>query len=564
MEAISPKSMGNSSEEINEGLELSVDYLTLALATDEECGEEEHDTSSILTPLKVIGSSTLDGGIQSAEEGSENDSQHVTFASPSAPDNISTPASRRKKPKSVESKVSSPVTRKDNRNKPDSITEKLKQLRCSRIIYELSKTTNKIVRENLKSFSHSIAILGLILAFTMEVFPNSPRYNAALMVVLTCFRHMNFPRKSMRSQIVMVLTTLFSIPIDIIYMITWNHAIVEVPSVVSLQVLLPFVLFGKCVALITFLRKAPGTRRARRYLARRFRLFIIPFSEPRRIMRDIRGRVLAIGWIHSIAIIAYITLFIVSIAAFSYSQLFVATTLGVSLSGFLVGKAVTSAIILLGVLYDTDIVLCLAYFGCLAFTMGMAFVKNYTRRKKEELGGWPHAFSFNFTRFRLLAFLKAAEWGIGLLGWVNLSRLFGISLFSQPDALQAFISLILLTLTIADWWVWSLFGGVFWLHGRYMEANLTGDLESSDDSELDDLGVRGTLTSPVRKPKTKRNRERERYMAEHGQEHEFQVTNSITKKVRNFLGNKVFTHGRDVEGTLRLGDGPIHIDTTLV
>ena len=546
MDSKTPTSKDKSSsevEEVNEGLELSVDYLTLALATDEECGEDdEHDASSILTPSKVIGSPTSHG---------LSPNQYVTFASPTAPDNISTPASRRKKPKSVESKASSsPVTRKDNRNKHDSITEKLKSLRCSRIIYELSKTTNKIVRENLRSFSHSIAILGLILAFSMEVFPNSPRYNAALMVVLTCFRHMNFPRKSMRSQIVMVLTTLFSIPIDIIYMISWNHTLVQLPSVIALQVLLPFVLLGKCVGLITFLRKAPGTRRARRYLARRFRLFLIPLSEPRRIMRDIRGRVLAIGWIHAVAIVAYITLFIVSVAAFSYSQLFVATTLGVTLSGFLMGKAVTSAIILLGVLYDTDVVLCLAYFGCLAFTMGMAFVKNYTRRKKEELGGWPHAFSFNFTRFRLLAFLKAIDWGIGLLAWVNLSRLFGISFFSQPDALQAFISLILLTLTIADWWVWSLFGGVFWLHGRYIEANITGDLESSDDSELDDLGVRGTLTSPARKPKSKRNRERERYMAEHGQEGEFQITSTVKKKVRDFLGNKIFSQGhRDIEGS---------------
>ena len=490
----------------------------------------EHDTSSVLSPT-----------------------QHVTFASPTASDNnISTPASRRKKQKSVESKASSTERGKDNNcNKKNALTEKFKQLRCSRIFYELSKTTHKIVRENLRPFSHSVAILGLILAFTMEIFPNSPRYNAALMVVLTCFRHMNFPRKSMRSQIVMVLTTLFSIPIDILYMISWNHVIVKTSSVIALQVLLPFVLLGKCVGLVTFLRKAPGTKRARRYLARRFRLFIIPFSEPRRILRDIRGRVLAIGWIHTFAIIAYIILFIVSIAAFSYSQLFVATTLGVSLSGFLLGKAVTSAIILLGVLYDTDVILCLAYFGCLAFTCGMAFVKNYTRRKREELGGWPHAYSFNFTRFRLLAFLKAIDWGIGLLGWVNLSRLFGISFFSQPDALQAFITLILLTLTIADWWVWSLFGGIFWLHGRYMEANLTGDLESSDDSELDDLGVRGTLSSPVHKPKSKRNRERERqrYMDEHGdEENEYNVTSAIKKKVRDFFGNKIFAHGHDVEG----------------
>ena len=390
-----------------------------------------------------------------------------------------------------------------------------------------------------KVFPPAVALLGLVLAFVMEVLPQAPRYNVIVLGVLTGYQHLGLSRKSIRPQIVLALTALGSLALDVMQMVSWSnrwtYVATDTAVVLLLPVLLPAVAAAKAVALATFLRRAPGTGRARKYLVRRFRLFFFPLHEPRRIMREIRARILAIGWISFVAVVVFAGLFVVAIVAFSYAQLFNAGKYGITLSGFLILKTVSSAVVLAGVLYDADVVLCLGYFGCLAFTCGMAYVKSYTRRKKEQLGGWPHAFAFNELRFKFLAFLKVIDFGIGLVGCFHLSMLFGVGFLSQPGAMKAFVSLILLALAVTDWWGWVLFASVFWLHGRLEEAALVGELDNSDDSELDELGVRGTLAPPAAASrKTPNNRSRENraaFMREHGQS----VTGSITKKVRQLF-----------------------------
>jgi hypothetical protein len=53
-------------------------------------------------------------------------------------------------------------------------------------------------------------------------------------------------------------------------------------------------------------------------------------------------------------------------------------------TGFFLLKIITSGLITYGVYIDADIILCLAYFGCLGCNMN--FVKNYIMKKREELG----------------------------------------------------------------------------------------------------------------------------------------------------------------------------------
>jgi len=414
-----------------------------------------------------------------------------------------------------------------------------------RVVRELWKAVGKacVVRGSLyKALPSAVALLGLVLAFAMEVLPQAPRYNVAVLGVLAGYRHLGLSRKSIRPQIVIALTALGSLVLDIVQMVSWSNRWTFVATDAVLLTLLPAVAAAKAVALTTFLRRAPGTGRARKYLVRRFRLFFIPLHEPRRVMRDIRARILAIGWVSLAAVVVYAGLFVVAVVAFSYAQLFNAGRYGITLSGFLVLKTVSSAVVLAGVLYDADVVLCLGYFGCLAFACGMAYLKSYTRRQKEKLGGWPHAFAFNELRFKVLAFFKLVDFGIGLVGCFHLSNLFGVGFFSQPDAMKAFVSLILLALAVTDWWGWVLFASVFWLHGRLEEAALVGELDNSDDSELDELGVRGTLapSGPVARKTPNRSRaNREAFMRESG----YSFTGSVKKKVRQLFARR----GRDEE-----------------
>lgn len=515
--------------------DISIDYLALALESDPPAGGVGEDDDEGYSPA-VASSTNVTAASSSIISTPQRGGGWGDVDVPMVADDTvirgptGTPGSRRKKPKTE----SLPIATCDSKTS-DSRAVVAKRLRFSCIMRELWKAAKRVGKDN--SRSRGTVLAGLVLAYVTEVFNKSPRYNAIILTVLVGFRHLKLPRKSIRPQIIIALTAMASILLDILYMLAWSSKAVKVPLEVAHQVLLPLIAIAKVFALIIFLYQAPGTSRARKYLSRRFRLFFIPLSEPRRIMRDIRARILAIGWIQFAAVIAYAVLFVVSVVAFSYSQLFVATKVGVTLSGFLMLKIITSGIVLLCVMYDADVVLCLGYFGCLACTLGMKYVKNYTRRKKEELGGWPHAFAFNEMRFKLLAFAKIVDWGLGLLGWAHLSQLFGMSFFTQPDAVKAFVSMILITLTVTDWWGFVLVAGVFWLHGRHQEAEYTGELESSDDSELDDLGVRGTLatrTALSANKKNKKNREREEYL----NAHEYKLTSSIKKKVKELLGKR--------------------------
>ena len=184
---------------------------------------------------------------------------------------------------------------------------------------------------------------------------------------------------------------------------------------------------------------------------------------PRRLLRDIRARILAIEWIQFFLLITYVACFILSITTFEF-YFYNATPsspVKVSISLFLMGKCITSAIIFFGLIVDTNIILCLAYFGCMGFCMKR--FKEYIRKKRDEYGGWPLAFAYNKYRFYVIAFLKFCDWVWGLVGWVILGSMLGKDLDVLNDALKAAVSVIILLLIVSDLWIPLLVLNNLWL-----------------------------------------------------------------------------------------------------
>ena len=119
----------------------------------------------------------------------------------------------------------------------------------------------------------------------------------------------------------------------------------------------------------------------------------------------------------------------------------------------------------------------------------MRYVKEYTRSKKEELGGWPtHSSSIQpFTFFELG---KGVDFIWGIVGWSTLSVSFGSVYDNLEGSLRFMITLIYITLFFSDLWVALLTYSVHWLVQRHEILDEHDALSDSDGSELDDLGIR--------------------------------------------------------------------------
>ena len=228
-------------------------------------------------------------------------------------------------------------------------------------------------------------------------------------------------------------------------------------------------------------------------------MFGVTTSIPKRVLRDVRNRILAIEWIHFIATIVYGCLFALSITSFDYSLANPpdGSPIRISVALFLMGKTVSSLVIFLGLLSDTDVILGLAYFGCLGFCM--KYVKEYTRKKREEYGGWPLAYAYNKCRFYVICFLKVGDVAWGVIGWIIMGKMLGKFWLQSNAALQTVLMSIWMSMVFTDFWTSILFYITVWLikvHKRLDELDEGGD---SDDSELDDFGVRTPLASPKEK-----------------------------------------------------------------
>lgn len=325
--------------------------------------------------------------------------------------------------------------------------------------------------------------LALVINFTIELIsPRVMRYNTIVILALACsVEFSQFPAKTVRPQVVISLSVFLSIGVDVFQLVMNRFSLFLTISAVLLIVL-------KVLLLNVFYRNSPSASRTRKYMDRRVRLFLIPWFQPRRIMRDVRGRMLAIGWLQLVAVMVYLVLswvvyFYLDAVSFSlYSES------SSTLPFYLILKSGSSLVVLLGILYDTDLTLCLWYFGCLGCAVN--YVRRHINRKRATLNGWPLSFSFSVVRFYILCFLKMLDFLWGVYGWFLVTR---VQFVSVPDAMQVLFVVIGLSLVFSDLWIILLLMGVRWLFKRRRVMKKIGMLEVSDDSEIDEFNLKGDL-----------------------------------------------------------------------
>ena len=338
-------------------------------------------------------------------------------------------------------------------------------------------------------------ILSMLLAMLLQLMPSYQRYNTIIILTIAAsVEFKSFPTKSVRPQIAISLISLLSVGIDILQMATE-------PMPPLMRTTIVFVMFFKLLLLNAFFRNSQGAVRTRKYLDRRFRLFFIPLYEPRRIMRDVRGRMLAIGWLHLVASLFYFILFMLLVLYLDYSVLYLNPSNGSWLPVFLACKTVSSILLLLGILYDTDIRLCLWHFGCLGCYI--EYVRKYIRRKRIELHGFPLVFSFGKRRYYIFVFLKVLDILYGMYGWILVGYSFGTHFMSLDTNLKILFGLVAFGLVVFDLWVGTLLLGIRWLLRRKKVVQSIGELLDSDDSEIEEFGLRTNLEEGIAYQKDK-------------------------------------------------------------
>lgn len=337
-----------------------------------------------------------------------------------------------------------------------------------------------------KSACNSQTILfgiAVLLSMMLEIFDKTQRYNIIVILALAgACTFPGFPLNSIRPQVILSMLFIASFTVDIIHLINNEVTILSTGLMTALLLL-------KVIALSYFYGLNKRNMLARKYLHRRLRLFYIPFFQPRRIMRDIRARIVAIGLLQICVAIAFLTFWILSITFFDYSDLYLPSKYGYfSLSTFLIVKSVSSIVVVSIVLYDTDVVLSLWYFGFLGFAVH--YVREYIREKRMKLHGWPLMLSFYIVRFHILCAAKVLDVLWGVVGWIIFSNIAGTKYSTLEWRLQVYFSWILLILFLSDFWCSTLFLGIRWLWHRQKVLREINDLDDSDDSEIDEFHLR--------------------------------------------------------------------------
>jgi hypothetical protein len=343
-----------------------------------------------------------------------------------------------------------------------------------------------ILNQRARRLAAPFLLIGLLLTAVIEVIQSHFSYNIIIFSVLgAATKFPSFPKDSVRPQLCISLFTLFSFFVDINQLITKFHS---KNYIITIMVL---VMLSKAFVFNGFLRNASAAPRIRKYLDRRLRLFCFPLKQPKRIMRDIRGRFLALGWLHLFAVVAYVGFLLVFVFYFDYSLLLLSEQSGKMLPIYLLIKSFTTLCIFLGILYDTDVVLALWYFGCLGFSV--SFVRQYIVRKRIELKGWPLAFAYYGLRFYALSFCKLIDVLWGFYGWYLISSNFMNGFLRVEDSLKIFLTFLMYTMVVTDIWCPILFFSIRWLLKRHKMMRELKVLEVSDDSEIEEFELRDEL-----------------------------------------------------------------------
>ena len=337
------------------------------------------------------------------------------------------------------------------------------------------------------SIEKSIFVVSVVQCFITDALSSGKGINTAMLLLLgAAINFKQFPANFVRPHVFIALITLSSIAIEIVNCMLFGYTPSQLTGII-------FISIFKLALLISLLYNATASsRRARKYLIRRFRLFGLSWQQPQRIMRDVRARLLAIGWIHLFASVYYVVCAVLSITVFDYSIFY----LSHNLPAFLLTKGLLAFTIFLGVLYDTDIVLCLWYFGCLSFNLN--YVRKYISKKRIELGGWPLAFSFYHLRFSILKWFKIFDFIVGLYGWAILAPIFTPDFFTRERRLRIFLMFVTLVQLGTDVWCPLLFYMIQWLLQRRKLMKILRLEEDSDDSEIDEFHLKSDLSAARR------------------------------------------------------------------
>lgn len=305
-------------------------------------------------------------------------------------------------------------------------------------------------------------------------------YNFPLLLALEAsIVFTRLPQNSVRPQLCLSAITFLSFAIDIFNLLSiYRYSVAKI-------IIFSFALLSKVLVFYTFLINISQAKRLRKYLDRRLRLFFIPLHQPKRIMRDVRGRFLALGWLELSAVACYLSFFFFYYFYFDYGQLYLSTSLQNSLSLLLLMKTGSSMLVLLGLLYDTDIRLCLWYFGCLGFCVN--YVRKYIKQQQRKLKGFPLVFSYYSTRFNILSFVKTIDVAIGLYTLILILYSFGSGVEKIERDLQIFLSFLLYLIICTDFYYTTLFLGIRWLLRRQKLLKKLNYLDKSDDSEIEEF-----------------------------------------------------------------------------
>ena len=118
--------------------------------------------------------------------------------------------------------------------------------------------------------------LGVLTAFVAEIFPGSPKYNVAiLLVTLAATNNTILPEKSVRPLIVIFVIVVVSCAMDVITFIVVSNS--STTSLVMIA-LVAYSLVSKLLALYQFLQEGKQTERARKFI-RRFSFMIVILIE---------------------------------------------------------------------------------------------------------------------------------------------------------------------------------------------------------------------------------------------------------------------------------------------
>lgn len=199
------------------------------------------------------------------------------------------------------------------------------------------------VAEDTWSMCLQYLLVGLVMSFTCEVVAQGAQYNTALLLALIAgFEFHFFPTNSVRPQLVLSVLVAISFMLDIMLF-------AQPPRVVNdaAKVLTAFVFLAKGLALYNFLCLSNTGSRAKKYLWRRIRVFFVPLSYPRKPMREIRSRVLAIEWLQGGVAIGYMVLFVFGFSTIGVANVMSSPSSGLALVAFLPIKFLTSSAILM-------------------------------------------------------------------------------------------------------------------------------------------------------------------------------------------------------------------------